>query len=105
MASMATFGFGWAIQAKTHVAVPLIMQVFVGFSATGLFVALGALNTDLNTHQASTASAAANVVRLVFYNIGFMMLLCGVSLYCQVTIGYGQRIQNNFTVYQPSLRQ
>ncbi|OAR00245.1 hypothetical protein LLEC1_03470 [Akanthomyces lecanii] len=114
MASVATCGFGWAIQAKTHVAVPLIMQVFVGFSATGLFVALGALNTDLNTHQASTASAAANIVRCAlaaaflailqimidgigpgwsFTIFGFMMLLCGVSLYWQVTIGYRRRIQ------------
>lgn len=105
------------------------MQVFVGFSTTGLFVvsliihfdqqqltpqALGALNTDLNTHQSSTASAAANIVRcalaatflailqIMIDHIGpgwcftvfaAIMLLCGMSLYWQVTKGYKKRVR------------
>ncbi|ATY59418.1 Major facilitator superfamily transporter [Cordyceps militaris] len=114
VASAATCGFGWAIQARTHVAVPLIMQVFVGFATTGLFVALGALNTDLNTHQSSTASAAANIVRCAlaaaflsilqimidhigpgwcFTIFGLIMSLCGVSLYWQITVGYQRRMR------------
>lgn len=69
-----------------HVAAPLILQTFVGFSTTGLFVvstimddggmvyavtsllilllkALGTLLTDLNPTRASTAAASANLVR------------------------------------------
>ncbi|TQW08361.1 Major facilitator superfamily transporter [Cordyceps javanica] len=77
-------------------------------------LALGAFNTDLNTHQSSTASAAANIVRCAlaaaflsilqimiehigpgwcFTIFGLIMLLCGASLYWQITIGYQRRVR------------
>jgi hypothetical protein len=61
------------------VAVPLILQVLIGFSTTAMFVVskvksckvllltvtqvLGTLLTDLNPEQSSTAAASANLVR------------------------------------------
>lgn len=39
------------------------MQSFIGFTGTGLFVALGTLLTDLNPTRSSTAAASANLVR------------------------------------------
>lgn len=63
VASVAITGYGWSIQYKLHVAVPLLLQVFIGFSTTAMFVVLGTLLTDLNPNQSSTAAASANLVR------------------------------------------
>ncbi|KAH7323207.1 major facilitator superfamily transporter [Stachybotrys elegans] len=61
--TVATAAYGWTIQRHLHVSVPLVLQTFVGFSTTGLFVALGTLLTDLNTDRSSTAAASANLIR------------------------------------------
>lgn len=63
ISTIAVIGYGWSIQRRAHVAVPLTMQVLIGFTGTGLFVALGTLLTDLNPNRSSTAAASANLVR------------------------------------------
>ena len=30
-------GYEWALSAKAHVAVPLVLQFFIGFAITGIF--------------------------------------------------------------------
>lgn len=44
-------------------SVALVLQTLLGFSATGLFSALGTLLTDLNPNGPSAAAASANLVR------------------------------------------
>ncbi|CAM1506380.1 Fc.00g060210.m01.CDS01 [Cosmosporella sp. VM-42] len=61
--TVGTMAYGWVIQHRVHVAVPLVLQAFIGFSGTGLFVALGTLLTDLNPTRSSTAAASSNLVR------------------------------------------
>lgn len=63
VSTVVIIGYGWSIQQRAHVAVPLTMQVLIGFTGTGLFVALGTLLTDLNPNRSSTDAASANLVR------------------------------------------
>ncbi|KAF2239360.1 MFS general substrate transporter [Viridothelium virens] len=55
--------YGWVMQLKVHISVPLILQVFIGFAISGVFTVLGTLLTDFNPQRSSTAAASANIVR------------------------------------------
>ncbi|KAK6850710.1 quinidine resistance 1 [Apiospora arundinis] len=62
-ATASIIGYGWVVGLNLHVAVPLVLQTIIGYTVTGVFVALGTLLTDLNPSQSSTAAASANIVR------------------------------------------
>ncbi|PGH13283.1 hypothetical protein AJ80_06393 [Polytolypa hystricis UAMH7299] len=70
----ATLGYGWSIQQKTHLAVPLTMQFLSGLTITSIFTICGTLLTDLNPHQSSTAQASYNLVRCVGAGAGVAAL-------------------------------
>ncbi|KAI0023785.1 major facilitator superfamily transporter [Xylariomycetidae sp. FL0641] len=69
ISAIGIVGYGWAVQRRAHLSVPLLMQAIVGSAMTAVFVAnvsyqaLGTLLTDLNTGRSSTAAASANWVR------------------------------------------
>ncbi|KAH8887634.1 major facilitator superfamily transporter [Thozetella sp. PMI_491] len=59
----AAISYGWVLERRAHIAVPLTLQAIFGFSVSCLFVSLGTLNTDLNADMPSTAAASVNLVR------------------------------------------
>jgi MFS family permease len=59
-------GFGWSLQAETHVAIPLVLSFFIGLFVTGSFQVLNTLIVDLYPEAPATATAANNLVRCTF---------------------------------------
>ncbi|KAH7357456.1 major facilitator superfamily domain-containing protein [Pyrenochaeta sp. MPI-SDFR-AT-0127] len=62
-ASVCTIGYGWALQYRTHMVVPLLLQFIIGFSTAVVFNTSGTLLTDVHPKSPSTASAANSIVR------------------------------------------
>ncbi|OTB01115.1 hypothetical protein M426DRAFT_223988 [Hypoxylon sp. CI-4A] len=56
-------GYAWALQYKTHVAVPLVLSFFIGIGVTGPFQIINVLIVDLYPEQPATATAANNLCR------------------------------------------
>lgn len=63
IASAATIGYGWTLEARTHIAAPLVLQFFTGGTQVAMFVMCGALLTDFNPDRSATAQASYNLVR------------------------------------------
>ncbi|KFY36875.1 hypothetical protein V495_07539 [Pseudogymnoascus sp. VKM F-4514 (FW-929)] len=59
----AMIGYGWALEARTHLSVPLILQFFTGSTMIAIFTICGTLLTDLNAERSATAQAAYNITR------------------------------------------
>ncbi|KAI4603825.1 hypothetical protein KJ359_003645 [Pestalotiopsis sp. 9143b] len=59
-------GYGWALQAQTHVAVPLVLTFFIGLFVTGSFQVINTLIVDLYPEAPATATAANNLTRCLF---------------------------------------
>ncbi|KAH9898723.1 major facilitator superfamily transporter [Xylariomycetidae sp. FL2044] len=74
LAAVSMIGYGWTIERRVHVSVPLLLQTIVGFTQTALFVAFGTLLTDLNPNRSSTAAASANIVRCALAAGGLALL-------------------------------
>jgi MFS family permease len=60
---LATLGYGWAMDANAHLAVPLVMMFFAGLALTSAFNTLSVLVVDLYPQNPATAAAANNLVR------------------------------------------
>jgi MFS family permease len=60
---VATLGYGWAMDAEAHLAVPLVMMFFAGLALTAAFNTLSVLVVDLYPQNPATAAAANNLVR------------------------------------------
>ncbi|KAI9454143.1 MFS general substrate transporter [Lactarius psammicola] len=56
-------GYGWSLQARTSIAVPLILQVIIGATVVSVMNAITALLVDLVPQQGSSITACNNVVR------------------------------------------
>ncbi|KAI9050386.1 hypothetical protein LZ554_005551 [Drepanopeziza brunnea f. sp. 'monogermtubi'] len=56
-------GYGWAVERKMNIAIPLLFQFFVGTGSVAVLNALQTLLVDLYTDSAATAQAGLNVVR------------------------------------------
>ncbi|PGH13782.1 hypothetical protein AJ79_03482 [Helicocarpus griseus UAMH5409] len=67
-------GYGWALQAKVHMAVPLVLQFFIGFTNQVNFTSLNALLLDFHPDQPSALQAANNLVRCVLAAGGIALL-------------------------------
>ncbi|KAK5372112.1 hypothetical protein LTR11_006234 [Exophiala xenobiotica] len=64
LASLAvSVGYGWAIEKHAHVAVPLTLQLLMGFLATWILNCFNALLVDGFPQMPSTAATAGNMVR------------------------------------------
>jgi predicted MFS family arabinose efflux permease len=55
--------YGWVVEQKTSLAVPLLLQFFMGLCLNGVFNVLATLMIDLYPQSPATASAANNLVR------------------------------------------
>jgi len=56
-------GWGWTIQAKAHIAVPLILGVFLGGTSMGILNTTMTLNIDILQSRSSGATACTNLAR------------------------------------------
>ncbi|KAL2015461.1 hypothetical protein VTK56DRAFT_5386 [Thermocarpiscus australiensis] len=63
MSAALVMGYGWALQAGLSMAVPLVLQLFIGLTIQMVFTALNTLLVDLHASCPSTAQAACNFVR------------------------------------------
>ncbi|KAK3291457.1 major facilitator superfamily domain-containing protein [Chaetomium fimeti] len=63
LSAFLVMGYGWALQARVSMAVPLVLQFFIGLTIQGIFTALNTLLVDLHQDCPSTAQAACNFVR------------------------------------------
>lgn len=62
----ALIGWGWALEAETNVAVPLVLLFVIGMLVPTSFSVLNTLIVDLNPDATATAAAANNLVRCSF---------------------------------------
>ncbi|PON29479.1 hypothetical protein TGAM01_v201729 [Trichoderma gamsii] len=64
--AVAVIGYGWALQAETSVAVPLVLVFIIGMLVPSTFSILNTLIVDLYPGSTATAAAANNLVRCLF---------------------------------------
>ncbi|KAI0376959.1 MFS general substrate transporter [Hypomontagnella monticulosa] len=67
-------GYGWILQFKVHMAVPLVLQFLIGFTMQPLFTSLNTLLVDFHPDQSSSAQAANNLVRCELAAAGLAVL-------------------------------
>lgn len=63
LAGASLIGWGWAMHAVTHVAVPCVISFFVGIGMIGYSNATNILLVDIHPGRAGTATAANNLTR------------------------------------------
>ncbi|KAI9748776.1 MAG: hypothetical protein M4579_007120 [Chaenotheca gracillima] len=56
-------GYGWSLHAKITMAVPLVLQFFIGFMITGVFNMCMTLLVDVHPLAPATSQASLNIVR------------------------------------------
>lgn len=74
LSTIATAGFGWSLQARVHIAVPLVVQFFTGSTQVAIFTVCGTLLTDLNPGNSATVQASYNLVRCALSAAGIAAL-------------------------------
>lgn len=67
---VAILGYGWALDYKAPLAVPLVISFFMGFSITSTMNSLSTLLADIFPDRVSTASAASNLLRCLLGAVG-----------------------------------
>ncbi|KAK7987567.1 hypothetical protein PG989_007882 [Apiospora arundinis] len=67
-------GYGWSLQQRTHMAVPLVLQFFIGLTEQGLFTGLSTLLVDIHPEASATAQAANNFIRCEMAAAGLALL-------------------------------
>lgn len=63
---VVTIGYGWALDARASLAVPLVLHFIIGLTITGSFSILNTLLVDLYPEAPATAVAANNLYRCTF---------------------------------------
>lgn len=63
LGSAATIGFGWAVDRRAPLAVPLVMTFLMALWMTAVYNSMNILLVDLYPNSPSTASAANNLTR------------------------------------------
>jgi MFS family permease len=61
--AVCSMSFGWALQARANLAIPLVIEFFLGYAQVSASNNLSSLLIDLFPENASTATAASNLVR------------------------------------------
>ncbi|KAK6843709.1 major facilitator superfamily transporter [Apiospora arundinis] len=67
-------GYGWSLQQRTYMAVPLVLQFFIGLTEQGLFTGLSTLLVDIHPEASATAQAANNFIRCEMAAAGLALL-------------------------------
>lgn len=70
ISSSSTLGYGWAVQRRAHLAVPLVMQFLVGLAVTGIFNVCNTLIVDLHPDAPATPSASVSITRCLTAAVG-----------------------------------
>ncbi|KAG2134673.1 major facilitator superfamily domain-containing protein [Suillus cothurnatus] len=60
---VACTGYGWCFQARTTIAVPLVLQFVIGFSEIAMLTTVQTLLIDLVPSQGSSVTACNNLIR------------------------------------------
>lgn len=60
---LAVLAFGWTLQYKVHIAVPIVCSFFLGWTAVSIYSAGSTFLVDVFPNQAASATAAVNLVR------------------------------------------
>ncbi|RDW56446.1 MFS general substrate transporter-63 [Coleophoma crateriformis] len=55
--------FGWTLQYRVHIAVPIVCSFFLGYTAVSIYSAGSTFLVDVFPNQAASATAAVNLVR------------------------------------------
>lgn len=66
----AFLGYGWALNYKAPLAVPLVISFFLGFALICTMNSLSTLLTDIFPDNVSTAAAASNLLRCLLGAVG-----------------------------------
>jgi len=61
--AIAVIGYGWCLQKNVNVAVPLILQIIIGYQSITVMNATQTLLVDLVPSQGSSITACSNLVR------------------------------------------
>ena len=56
-------GYGWALEQRSHVSIPLLLQFIQGFLGTSIYSIFSTLLVDVFPESPSTAAAAASICR------------------------------------------
>ncbi|KAF7561984.1 hypothetical protein G7046_g2152 [Stylonectria norvegica] len=67
-------GYGWALEARVHMAVPLVLQFWIGFTNQLLFTSINTLLVDYHSDRPSSIQAANNLVRCELAAVGLAVL-------------------------------
>ncbi|KAJ5297490.1 hypothetical protein PENANT_c005G11384 [Penicillium antarcticum] len=62
--------YGWVLQQRVHLAVPLVLQFIIGFCFVASLNCLNTLLVDLFSDRPATAAAACNLVRCCLGAVG-----------------------------------
>ncbi|KAF7558354.1 hypothetical protein G7046_g5792 [Stylonectria norvegica] len=101
LAAISLIGWGWAMQAQTHVAVPCILSAFLGVGMIGFNNTTNALLVDIHPGQAGTATAANNLTRCL---LGAGASAAIVPLINAIGVGWAFTVVGGlFVVFSPSL--
>ncbi|KZV71946.1 MFS general substrate transporter [Peniophora sp. CONT] len=60
---LCTIGYGWCLQFRVHIAVPLILQFIMGGCVSGFFNIITALTIDVFPNQGGAITACNNLFR------------------------------------------
>lgn len=74
VSATATLGYGWALECRAHLAVPLALQFLIGLAVTGIFNVCNTLVVDLHSDRAVTASASVSITRCAAAAAGVSVL-------------------------------
>lgn len=66
----ALIGYGWALEQRSHVSIPLILQFIQGFLGTCIYTISNTLLVDVFPESPSTAAAAASITRCALAAVG-----------------------------------
>ncbi|CAI6336636.1 unnamed protein product [Periconia digitata] len=72
--AIGTAGYGWSLQLKTHISVPLVIQFIIGATLAITFNFCGTLLVDIHPKSPAAAQAANNIVRCSLAGVGLAVL-------------------------------
>ena len=70
----ATVGYGWALDSRSHVSIPLILQFIQGFFGTSIYTLSNTLLVDVFPETPSAAAAAAAITRCAMAALGVALV-------------------------------
>ncbi|ROV96974.1 hypothetical protein VSDG_04160 [Cytospora chrysosperma] len=66
--------YGWVLQLKTNMAVPLVLQFLIGYTNQVLYTSLNTLMVDYHPDRSASVQAANNLVRCELAAVGLAVL-------------------------------